>query len=58
MCGYIAFYKDKQHEIYTDKGIYAVKCEAAQFFKAKRTSDIIIMLAEKDNQCVIHKPEA
>lgn len=53
--GYIAMYKGKQVEVYTNDGIYAAKVEAAKLLKAKKTSDVIIALCEKPNgEEVIH----
>ena len=47
MYGYMAIYKGKRFEVYTNEGIFAAKCKAAAKFKTK-TSNIDIYLCEKD----------
>ncbi len=53
MNGYICFYKGRQTEVYTDSS-YAAQVKAAAFFRAKKTWDVTVMLAEKDGEVVTH----
>lgn len=53
--GYIAFYKGKQIEVYADTK-YAAQQEAAKLFKAKKSYDVTVELAEKDGEPVVHLP--
>jgi cation transport regulator ChaB len=53
--GYIAFYKGKQIEVYADTK-YAAQLEAAKLFKAKKSYDVTVELAEKDGEPVVHLP--
>jgi len=53
MNGYIAFYKGKRIEVYADTK-YNAQQEAAKQFKAKKSYDVTVVLAEKDGQEVIH----
>jgi hypothetical protein len=53
--GYIALYKGKRLEIYSDKGIYPAQVEAAKQFKAKKVWEVHIVLAERpDGTEVVH----
>ena len=53
--GYIAFYKGKQIEVYANSSYEAQK-KAAEKFKAKKSYDVTVKLAEKDGKQVTHKP--
>lgn len=55
MNGYIAFYKGKRLEVYAETS-YQAQVKAAKEFKAKKSYDVTVMLAEKDGQPVIHDP--
>jgi len=46
LCGYIAMYKGKQIELYTDKGSYGAQLEAARIFKAKNSYEVNVYLCE------------
>jgi ABC-type thiamine transport system substrate-binding protein len=53
MNGYIAFYKGKQIEVYADTS-YAAQKAAAEKFKAKKSYEVTVVLAEKDGEQVVH----
>lgn len=53
MNGYIALYRGKQIEIHADTS-YAAQQEAARLFKAKKSYEVTVYLAEKDEQPVMH----
>lgn len=53
MNGYIAFYKGKQKEVYANSSYEAQKKAAAEF-KAKKSYEVTVVLAEKDGQQVTH----
>ena len=53
MNGYIAFYKGKQIEVLAETS-YKAQQLAAHTFKAKRSYDVTVMLAEKDGEQVTH----
>jgi hypothetical protein len=53
MNGYFAFYKGKQIEVYADTS-YAAQLKAAAIFRAKKSYEVTVMLAEKDGQQVTH----
>ena len=53
--GYIAFYKGKQIEVRADTA-YDAQCRAAALFKARKTYEVTVVLAEKDGQQVTHNP--
>ncbi len=53
--GYIAFYKGKNIEVYADSS-YAAQKKAALIFKAKKSYDVTVVLAEKDGKQVTHVP--
>lgn len=55
MNGYIAFYKGKQIEVYAESS-YAAQKKAAEQFKAKKSYEVTVMLAEKDGKQVTHIP--
>ena len=53
MNGYICFYKGKRLEVLADTS-YEAQEEAAKIFHARKSSDVVTMLAEKDGVPVIH----
>ncbi len=53
MNGYIAFYKGKRIEVYAET-IFAAQQEAAKKFKVKKSYDVVVVLAEKNGQPVVH----
>lgn len=53
MNGYIAFYKGKQLEVYAPSS-YEAQQKAAALFKARKSYEVTVMLAEKDGQQVTH----
>lgn len=53
MNGYIAFYRGKRLEVYSDT-IYHAQLEAAKIFKAKKSYDVTIALVELVGEVVIH----
>jgi hypothetical protein len=53
MNGYIAFYRGKQVEVYAASS-YEAQTKAAAMFKAKKSYEVTVMLAEKDGQQVVH----
>lgn len=55
MNGYVCFYKGKRHEVYADT-TYDAQKKAAAFFKAKKTYEVTVMLAEKNGGQVVHTP--
>lgn len=54
MNGYVAFYRGKRHEVEAETS-YKAQQKAAEFFKAKHTYDVTVVLAEKDGKPVIHQ---
>lgn len=55
MNGYIAFYKGKQLEVHANTS-YEAQMLAAKTFKAKKSYEVTVMLAEKDGKQVTHVP--
>jgi hypothetical protein len=55
MNGYIAFYRGKQAEVYASSS-YEAQQKAAQIFKAKKSYEVAVFLAEKQGQQVVHVP--
>ena len=53
MNGYICFYKNKRCEVHANTALEANE-RAAKLFKARKTYDVTVVLAEKDNQPVVH----
>jgi len=51
--GYVAFYKGKQMDVYADTSYEAQK-KAAVSFKAKKSYEVTVVLAEKDGEQVTH----
>lgn len=56
MHGYIAFYKGKRIEVHADSALDA-RNKAAAEFKARKSYDVTIVLAEKNDKPVIHKAD-
>lgn len=53
MNGYIALYRGKRLEVYAETS-YQAQQEAARQFKAKKSYEVTVYLAEKDSQPVVH----
>ena len=53
MNGYIAFYRGKQTEVYANT-TYEAQQKAAVVFKARKSYEVTVMLAEKNGQQVVH----
>ena len=55
MNGYKAFYKDKEIEVYTNTQ-YEAQIKAAKELKVKKSYQVNVILCEKDEEQIIHKP--
>ena len=55
MFTYIAFYKGKQIEVKALRS-YDAQEAAAKIFKARKSYEVTVMLAAKDDEPVIHHP--
>lgn len=55
MNGYIAIYKGKRIEVYSDTSYHA-QLEAAKIFKAKKSYEVSVYLCEKQGEQVTHDP--
>lgn len=55
MNGYVCFYKGKRVEVYADTS-YEAQQKAAIQFKAKKTYEVTVVLAEKAGVEVVHSP--
>ena len=53
MNGYIAIYKGKRCEVYAASS-YEAQTKAASIFKARRSHEVTVCLAEKDGTQVTH----
>lgn len=53
MNGYVCFWRGKKAEVYAETSFEAQK-KAAEIFKAKKTYEISVVLAEKNGNPVIH----
>lgn len=53
MNGYVAFYRGKRTEVYANTS-YEAQQKAALHFKAKKSYEVTVMLAEKDGKPVTH----
>ena len=53
MNGYVAFYRGKRTEVYADTS-YEAQQKAAAFFKARKSYEVTVMLAETDGEPVVH----
>ena len=47
MFGYLAFYRGKRFEVYTDQGKYAAQTLAAAHFKARKQHEVDVYLCER-----------
>jgi hypothetical protein len=56
MNGYIAFYKGKQLEVHADSSYEAQQKAAAQF-KARKSYEVTVVLAERNDEQVVHTPD-
>ena len=54
--GYIAFYRGQKKEVYAETS-YKAQQEAAKLFKAKKSYEVTVVLAEKDGEDVVHRPD-
>ncbi|HUX15903.1 MAG TPA: hypothetical protein VMW52_05485 [Phycisphaerae bacterium] len=57
MNGYIAFYKGQRTEVYAETQ-YQAQLAAAAVFKARKSYDVTVMLAEVDGEPVIHQSDS
>jgi hypothetical protein len=55
MNGYIAFYKGRKAEIHAATA-YEAQQKAAALFKARKSYEVTVVLAEKNGQQVTHTP--
>jgi hypothetical protein len=55
MHGYVCFYRGKRIEVHAETAL-AAKIIATAEFKAKKSHEIAVVLAEKDGVPVVHKP--
>lgn len=53
MNGYICFYRGRKIEVLADTSLQAQTKAAAQF-KARKAYDVTVMLAERNNNPVVH----
>lgn len=51
MNGYVAFYRGKRIEVLSDTSYHA-QLKAAELFRAKKSYEVSVMLAEKDGKQV------
>lgn len=56
MNGYICFYRGKRIEVY-DSTSHGAQLQAAKIFKARRSYEISVVLAEIDGATVTHQPQ-
>ena len=56
MNGYIAFYRGRKLEVQAETS-YQAQIKAAASFKAKKSYEVTVMLAEIDDKEVIHHPD-
>ena len=55
MNGYIAFYRGQRHEVMAMTK-YEAQQAAAKYFKARKTWEVTVVLAEKNGEQVTHNP--
>ncbi len=55
MNGYVAFYRGKRLEVKAETSLAAQE-KAAKLFKAKKSYEVSVVLAEKDGVQVVHTP--
>lgn len=53
MNGYVAFWRGKRIEV-TAETSYKAQLKAAELFKAKKSYEVTVVLAEKDGKQVTH----
>lgn len=53
MNGYICFYRGKRLEVHASTS-YEAQTKAAQIFKAKKSYEVDVHLAEKEGKPVVH----
>jgi hypothetical protein len=53
MNGYVAFYKGKKIEVHANTS-YEAQQKAAAVFKARKSYEVTVMLAELGGQAVVH----
>lgn len=51
--GYVAFFKGKRTEVYASTS-YKAQTKAAAFFKARKSYDVTVVLAEKGGAPALH----
>lgn len=56
MNGYVCFYRNQRYEVHAETSLKAQQL-AAKHFKAKKSWEVTVMLAELANKPVIHKPD-
>ena len=56
MNGYIAFYKGKKKEVMAESSYEAQK-KASVLFRAKKSYEVTVVLAEKDGKPVTHNAD-
>jgi hypothetical protein len=56
MNGYIAYYKNRRIEVLASSSYEAQK-KAAAVFKARKSYEVEVVLAEKDGEQVTHVPQ-
>ena len=55
MNGYIAFYRGRKAEVHADTA-YAAQQKAAALFRARKSYEVTVVLAEKKGEQVTHTP--
>jgi hypothetical protein len=55
MNGYIAFYRGRKAEVHADTA-YEAQQKAAALFKARKSYEVTVVLAEKNGAQVTHNP--
>lgn len=56
MNGYVCFYRGKSKEVQANTSFEAQK-EAAKLFKARKSYEVTVVLAEKNGEQVTHIPD-
>jgi hypothetical protein len=54
-CGYIAFYRSQQIEVYANSS-YEAQIKAASRFKCRKPYEVTVLIAQKDGRQVVHDP--
>ena len=55
MNGYVAIYRGKQFDVYVDNAYHA-QVKAAEAVGAKKQWEVVVVLAEKNGEQVVHNP--